>query len=120
MAGVPGLEPRLTGPEPVGLPITPHPIPGHRPRRPCTGTSAPALVPRRRDPDPHAHHQAPTSSLSMVWSGAVAVSATARCRSAAVEAPRPGGWLPAGTGKRQTLRRVAELAGGLSGGGGGE
>jgi hypothetical protein len=53
--------------------------------------------------------------LSMVWSGAVAVSATARCRSAAVEAPRPGGWLPVGTGKRQTLRRVAELAAGLSG-----
>src|ERR1022692_3462206 len=25
-AGVPGLEPRLTGPEPVGLPITPYPI----------------------------------------------------------------------------------------------
>ena len=25
VAGVPGLEPRLTGPEPVGLPITPHP-----------------------------------------------------------------------------------------------
>src|SRR6266508_2682736 len=25
LAGVPGLEPRLTGPEPVGLPITPHP-----------------------------------------------------------------------------------------------
>ena len=24
-AGVPGLEPRLTGPEPVGLPITPYP-----------------------------------------------------------------------------------------------
>src|SRR5262249_32988848 len=26
VAGVPGLEPRLTGPEPVGLPITPYPI----------------------------------------------------------------------------------------------
>lgn len=26
LAGVPGLEPRLTGPEPVGLPITPYPI----------------------------------------------------------------------------------------------
>ena len=25
VAGVPGLEPRLTGPEPVGLPITPYP-----------------------------------------------------------------------------------------------
>src|SRR6516225_3968567 len=25
LAGVPGLEPRLTGPEPVGLPITPYP-----------------------------------------------------------------------------------------------
>ncbi len=25
-AGVPGLEPRLTGPEPVGLPITPYPM----------------------------------------------------------------------------------------------
>src|ERR1039457_7631471 len=26
LAGVPGLEPRLTGPEPVGLPITPYPM----------------------------------------------------------------------------------------------
>jgi hypothetical protein len=26
VAGVLGLEPRLTGPEPVGLPITPYPI----------------------------------------------------------------------------------------------
>src|SRR6478735_3542940 len=28
-AGVPGLEPRLTGPEPVGLPITPYPMGSH-------------------------------------------------------------------------------------------
>src|SRR5580658_399478 len=35
LAGVPGLEPRLTGPEPVGLPITPYPngiAPGGRVR----------------------------------------------------------------------------------------
>src|SRR3984957_9353933 len=35
LAGVPGLEPRLTGPEPVGLPITPYPngtAPGDRVR----------------------------------------------------------------------------------------
>src|ERR1700733_5229225 len=32
-AGVPGLEPRLTGPEPVGLPITPYPIQHGLPRR---------------------------------------------------------------------------------------
>src|SRR6516165_2164550 len=35
LAGVPGLEPRLTGPEPVGLPITPYPTgTGHQTR--CT------------------------------------------------------------------------------------
>jgi hypothetical protein len=33
MAGVPGLEPRLTGPEPVGLPITPYPIEAHQVRQ---------------------------------------------------------------------------------------
>src|ERR1700745_576853 len=33
-AGVPGLEPRLTGPEPVGLPITPYPKGNARPSGP--------------------------------------------------------------------------------------
>src|SRR5580698_9537723 len=43
LAGVPGLEPRLTGPEPVGLPITPYPMGARRriiPRRLCSVAEA--------------------------------------------------------------------------------
>src|ERR1700722_13216050 len=43
LAGVPGLEPRLTGPEPVGLPITPYPngiAPGGRMRSRSLADSA--------------------------------------------------------------------------------
>src|SRR5258708_23552342 len=45
VAGVPGLEPRLTGPEPVGLPITPYPMgSGQR------GPDAPVQFSRSADP----------------------------------------------------------------------
>src|ERR1700727_4662 len=43
LAGGPGLEPRLTGPEPVGLPITPYPngiAPGGRMRSRSLADSA--------------------------------------------------------------------------------
>ena len=39
-AGVPGLEPRLTGPEPVGLPITPYPMGGAETKLYRTSTRA--------------------------------------------------------------------------------
>src|ERR1700691_5020117 len=50
LAGVPGLEPRLTGPEPVGLPITPYPTgSGHRgPDAPCS-LDAPVQCSRSAD-----------------------------------------------------------------------
>ena len=44
LAGVLGLEPRLTGPEPVGLPITPYPMGSARP-----ATRAPPGEPRVKD-----------------------------------------------------------------------
>jgi hypothetical protein len=48
VAGVLGLEPRLTGPEPVGLPITPYPMGSERePTCDCTG----AVEPQPIDPD---------------------------------------------------------------------
>src|SRR5580693_7416285 len=57
LAGVPGLEPRLTGPEPVGLPITPYPngiAPGGRVRSRSLADSACGSQPvssRRLDGD---------------------------------------------------------------------
>src|SRR5438552_739865 len=54
-AGVPGLEPRLTGPEPVGLPITPYPM-GSSPAGPVRLSSLAEpreyLQPSRRGPLP--------------------------------------------------------------------
>ena len=49
-AGVPGLEPRLTGPEPVGLPITPYPN-GIGPAGPDPPTQSSGL--RSRQPTGH-------------------------------------------------------------------
>src|SRR6202035_2923045 len=48
-AGVPGLEPRLTGPEPVGLPITPYPIAAAPPEplAPTQSSRHPAPQPTR-------------------------------------------------------------------------
>src|SRR5262249_15445697 len=65
-AGVPGLEPRLTGPEPVGLPITPYPM-GSGQRGPdapvqCSRSTAPAAK-QIREPvvdDGASHHGSPT------------------------------------------------------------
>src|SRR3954467_14836760 len=57
LAGVPGLEPRLTEPETVGLPITPYPMGGTSRRRrrpyPTVGRASPPTpgggASRRRD-----------------------------------------------------------------------
>src|SRR3954465_1305558 len=57
LAGVPGLEPRLTEPETVGLPITPYPMGGasrRRNRRYLTDPDGVAPPWRRRGPPPSA------------------------------------------------------------------
>ena len=55
-AGVPGLEPRLTEPESVVLPITPYPI-GFHDRLRCPGGVPKALVAAGRNTRPRAHQK---------------------------------------------------------------
>src|SRR3954447_7043552 len=66
LAGILGLEPRITGPEPVVLPITPYPT-----DLPVFGSSGRASEPRRNLTLDHSGRpKRPAPQASSWWSGA--------------------------------------------------
>src|SRR3990170_4089671 len=63
-AGVLGLEPRLTGPEPVGLPITPYPIGRGPSEPPDEDTGVATIRPKPHPGTPSRRHPARLSGGS--------------------------------------------------------